>query len=626
MPVPAAEQQSGHPELTADQSDSLLSKASVYSGNSSNGGRSSTTRHIPPTLPLSCPTMPSPPSDNPKQTNRAPSPLPALISASSAESELHAGPESLSSDEFEGLLVAMLLDPPPDRQPEEHMRSGTRQGTPASDACSGPPTEVVEGGNTLTSAVRIQGAEESMEGSGVRWGCARARPYFLPTHEKSSSQPGSAADQKEVSTELSGKLTTAHPIAEASTCSRATRHVRHAPLPSRILLSDSGETVPTETTCARASPYTRKAGLGSSASKPCSISSLHDGCGPTHGAVQPTCARAMPYDHRAAKAGKGLELMPPTNGPPNGPAARDIAQLDCDRPQVHQPCPSKPGLPMRSSHSSGGVLEPPSGSTPEPPQADPCGATSSELPHQMITSVTHAADPQLCSEGRQPALESESEEGICLPCTESVGPESVVSDTAPTPSDGVGSSPSCAELSDLVLIPDSSDVPSPEQLARMSAFPLLPCGALAELRLDPVPSGLTVTGRALVIDIAGGCHVSMTLNRGGTRRRVQLPYSRKLAAGMKLPEGLVRRCGKLGVRREAVRKVKTRGKPVTGKAPMTLVTPQVIEHTAVMARRNAAYAWASAAGFNKSGSGAPKVMADIMESITGAVYLDSGRC
>lgn len=472
-----------------------------------------------------------------------------------------------------------------------------------------------------------------MEGSGVTCSCARARPYVRPTHEKSSSQPGSAADQKEVSTELGGNPITAHPIAEAFTCSRATPYARHAVhttadntvLPSCTVLSDSGGTEPTQATCARASPYIPKEGLGPSASKLCSISSLQDGGGVMHGGVEPTCARAMPYG-KAALAVDDSELMQPVKGHLDRPAAHDVAQLDCDRPLMPQSCPSEPKVFIHSSHSSGGVLELPFGSTQEPPLAAPCGAASSELPHQTSISVTLAADPQLCIESRQPALETASEDGLPPPCTEPVSPDTAVSDTAPTPSDDVNSPPSCAESSDLVLIPDSSDVPSPEQLARMSASPLLPLGALAELRLKPVPSGFTVTGRALILDIAEGCHVSMTVNRGGSSRRVQLPCSRKLAAGMKLPKGLVSRCGKPGVKQGAVRKVKTGGKLCKREEPMTSVTPQVIEHTAVMARRKAAYAWASAAGFNKSGSGAPKVMADIMESITGAVYLDSGRC
>ena len=45
-----------------------------------------------------------------------------------------------------------------------------------------------------------------------------------------------------------------------------------------------------------------------------------------------------------------------------------------------------------------------------------------------------------------------------------------------------------------------------------------------------------------------------------------------------------------------------------------------------MERRQAAYAWASSAGFSKTGMGAPKVMADLVESLAGAVFLDTDRC
>ena len=44
-----------------------------------------------------------------------------------------------------------------------------------------------------------------------------------------------------------------------------------------------------------------------------------------------------------------------------------------------------------------------------------------------------------------------------------------------------------------------------------------------------------------------------------------------------------------------------------------------------MERRQAAYAWASSAGFSKTGMGAPKVMADLVESLAGAVFLDTDR-
>ncbi len=44
------------------------------------------------------------------------------------------------------------------------------------------------------------------------------------------------------------------------------------------------------------------------------------------------------------------------------------------------------------------------------------------------------------------------------------------------------------------------------------------------------------------------------------------------------------------------------------------------------AARLAAYAWATDATFGRSGCGAPKVMADVLESLTGAVYLDCARC
>ncbi len=43
------------------------------------------------------------------------------------------------------------------------------------------------------------------------------------------------------------------------------------------------------------------------------------------------------------------------------------------------------------------------------------------------------------------------------------------------------------------------------------------------------------------------------------------------------------------------------------------------------AARRAAFAWATDATFGRSGCGAPKVLADIVESLTGAVFLDCGK-
>lgn len=43
------------------------------------------------------------------------------------------------------------------------------------------------------------------------------------------------------------------------------------------------------------------------------------------------------------------------------------------------------------------------------------------------------------------------------------------------------------------------------------------------------------------------------------------------------------------------------------------------------AARRAAFAWATDATFGRSGCGAPKVLADIVESLTGAVFLDCDK-
>ena len=52
---------------------------------------------------------------------------------------------------------------------------------------------------------------------------------------------------------------------------------------------------------------------------------------------------------------------------------------------------------------------------------------------------------------------------------------------------------------------------------------------------------------------------------------------------------------------------------------------QALRQEAVLERRQAAYTWASSAGFSKTGMGAPKVMADLTESLAGAVFLDTDR-
>lgn len=44
------------------------------------------------------------------------------------------------------------------------------------------------------------------------------------------------------------------------------------------------------------------------------------------------------------------------------------------------------------------------------------------------------------------------------------------------------------------------------------------------------------------------------------------------------------------------------------------------------AARLAAYSWATDASFGRTGCGAPKVMADVLEALIGAVYLDCHRC
>jgi len=52
---------------------------------------------------------------------------------------------------------------------------------------------------------------------------------------------------------------------------------------------------------------------------------------------------------------------------------------------------------------------------------------------------------------------------------------------------------------------------------------------------------------------------------------------------------------------------------------------QALRQEAILERRQAAYTWASSAGFSKTGMGAPKVMADLVESLAGAVFLDTDR-
>ena len=52
---------------------------------------------------------------------------------------------------------------------------------------------------------------------------------------------------------------------------------------------------------------------------------------------------------------------------------------------------------------------------------------------------------------------------------------------------------------------------------------------------------------------------------------------------------------------------------------------QAMRQEAILERRQAAYTWASSAGFSKTGMGAPKVMADLVESLAGAVFLDTDR-
>ena len=177
------------------------------------------------------------------------------------------------------------------------------------------------------------------------------------------------------------------------------------------------------------------------------------------------------------------------------------------------------------------------------------------------------------------------------------------------------------------LIPESPELPSPEVMAQ-----LLPAGSLGVLRpeVERASPAKALTGRALVLDSGGRCHVSILLtpSSGEERRRIRLLYSSEMAAVLKLPSWLASICGRCNG------EVKPAGGAVGGKSgalsevaeTLAEVDKTLVADEAMMSRRRAAYSWASAAGFSKSGAGAPKVMADVMESITGAVFLDSGRC